>query len=125
MTSLVNAKSRQKRRVIRNKRPGFWNEPRSTGPDIADAMVAKSACPLRGLDDYRRYAGDVTYLYDICCDNGKIRVTAHTTRENDGAWTVEKEASSSWPGASLSHRALSTEVEGARGVGALPLRWRP
>ena len=46
--------------------------------------------PYEGLDAYQRFAGDIAYLYDIRCENGKIRVTAYTTSERDGQWTVEK-----------------------------------
>jgi hypothetical protein len=46
--------------------------------------------PYEGLDAYQRFASDIAYLYDIRCVNGKIRVTAYTTSERDGVWTVEK-----------------------------------
>jgi hypothetical protein len=46
--------------------------------------------PFEGLDGYQRFAGDIAYLYDIRCENGKIRVTAYATREDAGEWTVEK-----------------------------------
>jgi hypothetical protein len=46
--------------------------------------------PYEGLDGYQRFAGDIAYLYDIRCENGKIRVTAYTVSERDDVWTVEK-----------------------------------
>src|ERR1700730_15747031 len=46
--------------------------------------------PYEGLDAYQRFAGDIAYLYDIRCVNGKIRVTGYTTSERDDVWTVEK-----------------------------------
>jgi len=46
--------------------------------------------PFEGLNSYQRFAGDIAYLYDVRCENGKIRVTAYTTREDEGEWTVEK-----------------------------------
>jgi hypothetical protein len=46
--------------------------------------------PFEGLDGYQRFAGDIAYLYDIRCENGKIRVTAYTASERDDVWTVEK-----------------------------------
>ena len=46
--------------------------------------------PYEGLDGYQRFAGDIAYLYDIRCENGKIRVTAYTASERDDVWTVEK-----------------------------------
>ncbi len=46
--------------------------------------------PYEGLDGYQRFAGDIAYLYDIRCENGKIRITAYTTDECDDVWTVEK-----------------------------------
>jgi hypothetical protein len=46
--------------------------------------------PYEGLDAYQRFAGDIAYLYDIRCENGKIRITAYTTSERDDVWTVEK-----------------------------------
>jgi hypothetical protein len=46
--------------------------------------------PYEGLDAFQRFASDIEYLYDIRCVNGKIQVTAYTTRERNGAWTVEK-----------------------------------
>src|SRR6266446_9860173 len=46
--------------------------------------------PYEGLDAYQRFAGDIAYLYDIRCENGKIRVTAYTASERDDVWTVEK-----------------------------------
>ena len=46
--------------------------------------------PFEGLDAYQRFAGDIAYLYDIRCENGKIRVTAYTASERDDIWTVEK-----------------------------------
>ena len=41
-------------------------------------------------DGYQRFAGDIAYLYDIRCENGKIRITAYTATERDDVWTVEK-----------------------------------
>jgi hypothetical protein len=46
--------------------------------------------PFEGLDGYQRFAGDIAYLYDVRCENGKIRVTAYTASERDDVWTVEK-----------------------------------
>ena len=46
--------------------------------------------PYEGLDAYQRFAGDIAYLYDVRCENGKIRVTAYTASERDDVWTVEK-----------------------------------
>lgn len=46
--------------------------------------------PYEGLNAYQRFAGDIEYLYDIRCENGKIQVTAYTTSECDDVWTVEK-----------------------------------
>ena len=46
--------------------------------------------PYEGLDAYQRFAGDIAYLYDVRCENGKIRVTAYTASECDDVWTVEK-----------------------------------
>jgi hypothetical protein len=46
--------------------------------------------PYEGLDAYQRFASDIAYLYDIRCVDGKLQVTAYTTRERDGNWTVEK-----------------------------------
>jgi hypothetical protein len=46
--------------------------------------------PFEGLDAYQRFASDIAYLYDIRCENGKIRVTAYTATERDDVWTVEK-----------------------------------
>ena len=46
--------------------------------------------PYEGLDAYKRFATDIAYLYDIRCENGKIRVTAYTASERDDVWTVEK-----------------------------------
>jgi hypothetical protein len=46
--------------------------------------------PFEGLDAHQRFASDTEYLYDIRCAGGKLRVTAYTTAERDGAWTVEK-----------------------------------
>jgi hypothetical protein len=39
--------------------------------------------PYEGLDGYQRFAGDIAYLYDIRCENGKIRVTAYTASERN------------------------------------------
>jgi len=46
--------------------------------------------PYAGLDGYQRFAGDIAYLYDVRCENGKIRLTAYTASERDNVWTVEK-----------------------------------
>jgi hypothetical protein len=46
--------------------------------------------PYEGLDAYQRFASDIAYLYDIRCENGKIRITAYTTSERDDVWTVER-----------------------------------
>jgi hypothetical protein len=46
--------------------------------------------PAYGLDAYKRFAGDIAFLYDIRCENGKIRVTAYTASEREDVWTVEK-----------------------------------
>jgi hypothetical protein len=46
--------------------------------------------PYEGLDGYQRFAGDIAYLYDVRCGNGKIRITAYTTSECNDVWTVEK-----------------------------------
>jgi hypothetical protein len=46
--------------------------------------------PFEGLDAYQRFAGDLAFLYDIRCVDGKLRVTAYQLTEHDGVWTVEK-----------------------------------
>lgn len=46
--------------------------------------------PFEGLDAHKRFASDTEYLYDIRCVGGKIQVTAYTTIERDGEWTIEK-----------------------------------
>jgi hypothetical protein len=46
--------------------------------------------PYEGLDAYKRFATDIAYLYDVRCENGKIRLTAYSAREDEGEWTVGK-----------------------------------
>jgi hypothetical protein len=46
--------------------------------------------PFEGLLAYERFASDIAYLYDIRCVDGKIQVTAFTTSERNGNWTVEE-----------------------------------
>ena len=46
--------------------------------------------PFEGLDAHQRFASDTEYLYDIRCVSGKLRVTAYSTSECDGVWTIKK-----------------------------------
>jgi hypothetical protein len=46
--------------------------------------------PFEGIDAHKRFACDTEYLYDIRCVDGKLLVTAYTTSERDGQWTIEK-----------------------------------
>jgi hypothetical protein len=84
--------------AIENALAVAWPLPRYEADEFAAAFVAANKqpgggvrlVPFEGLDAHKRFASDTEYLYDIRCVGGKIQVTAYTTCERDGEWTIEK-----------------------------------
>jgi len=42
------------------------------------------------LDAFKSYATDIEFLYDVTRKTTDLHVTAYTTRERDGKWTVKR-----------------------------------
>jgi hypothetical protein len=53
-------------------------------------VEASASSPTKASTATSVFAGDIAYLYDIRCENGKLRIIAYTATERDDVWTVEK-----------------------------------
>jgi hypothetical protein len=43
-----------------------------------------------GIEAFQGFATDIEYLYDVTVKTKQLHVTAHSTRERDGKWTIKR-----------------------------------
>jgi hypothetical protein len=68
--------------------PGYYRRLAKDAGNYAGGGIR--LIPFEGPDAYQRFASDIAYLYDIRCENGKLRIRAYTTSERNDVWTFEQ-----------------------------------